>query len=148
MSSKSRHVDNKKAHFDYEIDETFEAGLVLVGAEIKAFRAGLASIKTAFVRPLASGPDNQTELWLINSHFSKTPEPDRSRKLLAHRNEIDRYIGKVGEKGLTLVPLELYLKRGRVKVMVGLGKGKKQFEKREVLKKRDVEREIRRESKG
>jgi SsrA-binding protein len=136
--TKQRHVDNKKAQFDYEIGETFEAGLVLLGSEIKAFRAGQASIQAAFVRPLGD------ELWLINSHFTKTPEPDRTRKLLAHRKEIDRYLGKVAEKGLTLVPLELYIKRGRVKVLVGLGKGKKQFEKREAIKKRDVDREIRR----
>lgn len=145
--AKERHVENKKAFFDYEISESFEAGLILIGSEIKSFRAGQASIKTAFVRPLASGPNGQVELWLINSHFSKTEEPDRSRKLLVHRREIDRLTGKVSEKGLTLIPLELYLKRGRVKVQVGLGKGKKRFQKREALKRRDVDRETNRELK-
>lgn len=140
----NRRVENKRARFDYEINETVEAGLVLRGSEIKAFRAGLAGLNAAFVRPLTSSPNGQPELWLINAHFAKTEEPDRSRKLLVHRKEIDRYLGKVQEKGFTLVPLEMYLSKGRVKVLVGLGKGKKQFEKRETIKRRDVDRELRR----
>lgn len=140
----NRRVENKRARFDYDISETIEAGLVLRGSEIKAFRAGQAGLNAAFVRPLQSGPNKQTELWLINSHFAKTEEPERSRKLLVHRKEIDRYIGKVQEKGLTLVPLEMYISRGNVKILVGLGRGKKQYEKRESIKKRDVDRELRR----
>jgi SsrA-binding protein len=139
-----RRVQNKRARFDYDISETVEAGLVLRGSEIKSFRAGQAGLNAAFVRPLMSGPHKQPELWLINSHFAQTEEPERSRKLLVHRKEIERYIGKVQEKGLTLIPLEMYISRGRVKVLVGLGRGKKQYEKRESIKKRDVDREMRR----
>ncbi len=142
--SPNRRIENKQARFNYAIEEDFEAGLVITGAEVKAFRAGKVSITGAFVRPLQSGPNGQIELWLINSQFAHTLEPDRSRKLLIHRREIDRLIGKVQEKGFTLIPLALYLSRGRVKLSVGLGRGKKQFEKRETIKKRDVEREIRR----
>lgn len=137
-----RRVENKKAYFDYAIDESAEGGLALTGKEVKAMRAGHASISGAFVRPLSSGQQKQTELWLINAHFSNTDEPDRSRKILMHRKEIDRYIGKVTEKGLTLVPLTLYFKQGKIKIEVGLARGKKQFEKRETLKKRDLDREI------
>jgi SsrA-binding protein len=137
-----RRVENKKAYFDYTIDETLEGGLALTGQEVKAMRAGHASIAGAFVRPLSIGANKQTELWLINAHFSNTEEPDRSRKILLHRKEIDRYIGKVTEKGLTLVPLTLYFKQGKIKVEVGLARGKKQYEKRETIKKRDLEREI------
>lgn len=146
--SKQRHIDNKKAFFDYDLSETLEAGLVLNGPEIKSFRAGLASIKTAFVRSLNSGPKGQPELWLINGHFSKSLEPNRSRKLLAHRKEIDRLIGRVAEKGLTLVPIEMYLSHGQAKIKIGLGRGKKQFEKRESIKKRDIDRELRRSVKS
>jgi SsrA-binding protein len=138
----TRRAENKKARFDYTIDETVEGGLALTGQEVKAMRAGQASIAGAFVRPLFSGPQKQAELWLINAHFSNTAEPDRSRKILLHRREIDRYLGKVGEKGLTLVPLTLYFKQGKIKVEVGLARGKKQYEKRETLKKRDLDREI------
>lgn len=140
----SRQADNKRARFDYEILEDLEAGLVLTGEEVKAFRAGKANINAAFVRPLQSGPDRSVELWLINAQFSGTTEPDRSRKLLVHRKELDRLIGRVQEKGLTLVPIEMYLSRGKVKVRVGLGRGKKQFEKRETIKRRDIDRELRR----
>lgn len=142
--SNQRRVENKRARFDYEILENIEAGLVLTGPEVKAFRAGQSSLNGTFVRPLNSGPNGQPELWLLNSHFSHTVEPDRSRKLLVHRKEIDRYLGKVTEKGLTLIPLEMYFKGGNVKLNVGLGRGKKQFEKRETIKKRDVQRELRR----
>lgn len=146
--NQSREVENKKAYFDYEVVETAEAGIVLRGSEIKAFRAGKASLNAGFVRPLQSGPSKQTELWLINSHFAQTEEPDRSRKLLLHRKEIDRLLGKVMEKGFTLVPLKMYLVRGRAKVLVGLAKGKKQYQKRETLRKRDIERELQRSIKN
>lgn len=144
MTTQSRIIENKRARFDYEIVETVETGLVLTGQEVKAFRSGQVTLLSAFVRPLVSSSGGQTELWLINAHFSHSDTPTRSRKLLLHRREIDRLIGKVGEKGLTLVPLKLYLKGKVVKLLVGLGRGRKQFEKREVLKKRDVERELRR----
>lgn len=141
---KDRRVINKKASFDYQILERFEAGLVLSGPEIKSYRAGQASLNGAFVRPLNLGKTKEPELWLINSHFAHTPEPDRSRKVLMNRREIDRLIGRITEKGLTLVPLELYFMGNRLKLSVGLGKGKKQFEKREAIKKRDIERELQR----
>lgn len=143
-----RRVENKRAHFDYVIDETIEAGLVLHGPEVKAYRAGQVSLAGAFVRPLQSGPHDQVELWLLNSHFAGAIEPDRSRKLLLHRKEIDRLIGKITEKGLTLVPTSLYLKHGQVKVEVGLVRGKKQFEKRETLRRRDIDRDLRRSIKS
>ncbi len=146
--SSQRRVENKRAFFDYQVLETIEAGLVLTGEEIKSFRAGQVSLNAAFVRPLQSGERQQVELWLINGHFAQTQEPDRSRKLLVHRQEIDRLIGKVQEKGLTLIPIELYLRHGRLKVSVGLARGKRQFEKRETLKRRDLDRELRRTVKG
>jgi SsrA-binding protein len=139
----ARRVDNKRARFDYEISETFEAGLVLRGSEVKSMRAGQANLNAAFVRPLQSGAADQAELWLVNGHFAQTEEPDRSRKLLVHRKEISRLLGKIQEKGLTLVPLAMYFSRGKIKIEVGLAKGKKQFEKREAIKKRDVDREMR-----
>lgn len=138
----SRVVENKRAYFEYEISDSFEAGLVLTGLEIKAFRAGQASLAGTFVRPLQSGAGGRAELWLINSHFAQATEPDRSRKLLLHRVEIDRLIGRIQEKGLTLIPIRLFLQRGRLKLLVGLGRGKKQYEKREVLKKRDLKRQL------
>lgn len=146
--SKQRHVENKRAHFDYEILEDLEAGLVLTGEEVKAFRAGKVTIGAAFVRPLQSAPNKDAELWLINAQFAGVSEPDRSRKLLVHRKEVDRFIGKVQEKSLTLVPIEMYLNKGKVKLRIGLAKGKKKFEKRETIKKRDVERELKRSIKG
>lgn len=143
--SSSRRVENKRARFDYEINETFEAGLVLTGPEVKAFRSGHASLNAGFVRPLFAGAKNP-ELWLINAHFSKTDDPERSKKLLVHKHELERYMGKINEKGLTLIPLEMYFKRGNVKVLVGLGRGKKNFEKRDTIKKRDLNREMKRDT--
>ncbi len=140
----SPRAENKRARFDYTIDESMEAGIALTGQEVKAFRAGKASLNGTFVRPLSSGPKDQIELWLVNSQFANTDEPDRSRKLLVHRKEIDRLIGKIHEKGYTLLPIAMYFKRGNIKVEVGLGKGKKQYEKREAIKTRDVNRELRR----
>lgn len=142
--SNQRRVQNKRAYFDYSISENVEAGLVLNGPEVKSFRAGQVQLNGAFVRPLQSGPNEQIELWLLNSHFNNTAEPDRTRKLLMHRKEIDRLIGKAQEKGYSLVPLEMYLAHGQIKVSVGLARGKKQYEKRETIKQRDVDRELRR----
>ncbi len=139
-------ITNRKARFDYEVLESFEAGLVLSGPEIKAIRAKQASLAGAFVRPLQIGQNHKIELWLINSHFSQTPEPERSRKLLMHRKEISRLIGRVNEKGLTLVPLDIYIKHGKAKLGFALARGKKAFEKRATIKQRDLSRELRRES--
>lgn len=146
--SKDRVIHNKRARFDYEIIEDSEAGLVLTGEEVKAFRAGKANLSAAFVRPLYTGPSGQSEIWLINAYFSVVNEPDRSRKLLLARKDIDRLVGKIQEKGLTLLPLSMYFRRGNIKVSIGLGRGKKRFEKREALKRKDVDRELRREVKG
>lgn len=146
MESNKR-VHNKRATFDYTITEQFEAGLVLKGDEIKAFRNGKASLNGAYIRPLVLGESGEAELWLINAHFSGADEPDRSRKLLVHRHELDRLIGRVTEKGLTLVPIDLHLRRGRVKVNCALARGKRLYEKREAIRRRDVDREIRRDLK-
>ena len=136
---------NPKARHDYHILETWEAGIVLTGTEIKAVREGKVSLKEAF------GVVHRDEVWLDGMTISPygsagyaVHEPVRRRKLLLHRREIRRLIGAVGEKGLTLVPLELHFARGRAKIRLALGRGKKLHDKRETLKRRDAEREARR----
>ncbi|POR53665.1 SsrA-binding protein [Paraburkholderia eburnea] len=136
-------IDNRKAFFDYFIEERHEAGLVLEGWEVKAMRAGRANIKEAYVI-IKDG-----ELYLIGVHISPLPEasthiqpdPTRTRKLLLHREEIDKLIGKVEQRGFTLVPLNFHYKGGRVKCEIGLAKGKKLHDKRETEKQRDWQRE-------
>jgi SsrA-binding protein len=136
---------NKKALFDYSVLETYEAGIVLSGQEVKSTRKGLMSLKGAFA--VFKG----AELYLINSHISAYPhagkipsyDPEQSRKLLLKKKEIDKLIGLLKQKGLTLVPLSVYTKANRIKVGLGLCKGKQVHEKRETIKKRIVEREIR-----
>ncbi len=136
-------VDNKKAFHDYFVEERFEAGLVLEGWEAKAIRAGRSQLKEAYV-VLKNG-----EIFLIGAHISPlatasthvSPDPVRTRKLLMHRREIERLIGKVERAGYALIPLDLHFSKGRVKLAVGLAKGKKQYDKRETEKKRDWERE-------
>jgi SsrA-binding protein len=136
-------VENKKAFHDYFIEERFEAGLVLEGWEAKAIRAGRAQLKEAYV-VLKSG-----ELFLIGAHISAltsasthvSPDPVRTRKLLLHNEEIQRLIGKVERAGYTLVPLNLHYTKGRIKLEIGLARGKKQHDKRETEKKRAWERE-------
>ena len=134
---------NRKARHDYAIEETFEAGLMLTGSEVKSLRAGKAQLKDSY------GRIKNNELWLFNAHISEYApsaqfghEPTASRKLLMHRREIDRLIGKLREKGLTLIPLRLYFKNGRAKVELGLGRGKKQYDKRESIKERETKREV------
>lgn len=134
---------NRKARHDYLIEDTFEAGLVLTGSEIKSVRAGQVNLRDAY----AVVRDN--ELWLINAHIApyqqasySNHEPRRDRKLLLHRREINRLIGHLQEKGLTLVALQLYLKNGRAKVELGLARGKKLFDKRQALRERDDRRQI------
>ncbi|NNF51657.1 MAG: SsrA-binding protein SmpB [Gammaproteobacteria bacterium] len=134
---------NKKARFDFFIEDTFEAGLVLQGWEVKSMRAGKAQITEAYVLV------KDGEAWLFGSHIQPlttasthiTPDPTRTRKLMMHRKELDRLIGAVERKGYTLLPLKLYWTRGRAKLEVGLGKGKKQHDKRNVKKDRDWERQ-------
>ena len=137
-------ADNRKAHHDYHLLETFEAGVVLLGTEVKSIREGGANLRDSFAR-IESG-----EVWVYNVHISpyrnrgySDHDPKRRRKLLLHRQEIRKLIGKTVEKGMTLVPTRLYFKNGRVKVAVSLAKGKKDYDKRETIKRREVERETR-----
>ena len=136
-------VDNKKAFFDYFIEERYEAGIVLDGWEVKAIRAGRAQIKEGYVIL------KQDELFLIGAHISALPEasthvnpdPVRTRKLLLNRDEIKKLVGKIEQRGYTLVPLNLHFKGGRIKLEIGLAKGKKQHDKRDVEKEKDWKRE-------
>ena len=134
---------NRRARFDYHLLETFEAGLALTGTEVKSLRSGKASIADAY------GVVQGGEVFLLNAHIQPyerggyvNHEPTRSRKLLLHRREIRRLIGAVEREGLTLIPLELYFKKGVAKVALALAKGKKQHDKRETEKQRDAEREM------
>ncbi len=136
-------VQNKKAFFDYTVEERFEAGLVLEGWEVKAIRAGQAQLKEAYVI-VRNG-----EIFLLNAHITplKTasthinPEPTRTRKLLLNAAEIRKLIGKVERSGYTLVPLDLHYAKGRIKLNIGLAKGKRQFEKRDATREKDWKRE-------
>ena len=140
---------NKKARFDYEILETFEAGIVLTGPEVKSVKLGHISIKESYATVRSE------EVFLTNAHISPykqaasiEQEPTRSRKLLLKKSEIKSLIGKAQTQGLTLIPIQVYLKRGFVKVEIGLGRGKKKHDKRESIKKKDVKREVEREMRG
>jgi len=144
---------NRKARHDFFIEDTFEAGIALTGTEIKSVRAGQVSLRDSF----ATIKDG--EMWLINLHIAAyrqashfNHEPRRPRKLLMHRREINRLTGKLQEKGLTLIPLRLYLKNNLAKVELGLGRGKRQYDKRATLKakesRREVERAMARHQKG
>ena len=137
-------AENRKAFHDYHIIETFEAGVVLVGTEVKAIREGSANLRDSFAR-LEDG-----EVWLYNAHINPYShrgyadhEPTRRRKLLLHRQEIRKLIGKTVEKGLTLVPTRLYFKSGHVKVSLALARGKRAHDKRETIKRREADRETR-----
>jgi len=134
---------NRKAFHNYNIEDNLEAGIVLTGTEIKSIRAGRVSLGDAYIRP------EKGELWLLNAHIARydagsymSHEPTRPRKLLMHRKEINTLTGKAAEKGLTVVPLRLYLKDSLVKVDVALAKGKRQYDKRESIARRETEREI------
>jgi len=147
--SKKTVARNRKATHEYHIIDTYEAGIVLVGPEVKSIRAGKVSLTEAFARIDGS------EAFLHDMHISPygpaslwNVEPTRPRKLLLNRREIRKLIGATQQEGFTLVPLELYLKDGYVKVALALGRGKKRFDKREDLKKRDADREIQRAIKG
>ena len=134
---------NKKAYHDYHILESHEAGIALKGSEIKSIRMGRVNIRDAYARV------ERGELWLFNSHISayqtggfNTHEPDRKRKLLMHRKQIAELDSLAGQKGLTLVPLKIYIKEGIAKLEIGVGRGKKQYDKRDVIARRDTAREI------
>jgi SsrA-binding protein len=140
---------NRKARSDFEILEAFEAGMVLKGTEVKSLREGRMNLKDSYAMVRGG------EMFLVNSHISpyshgnmQNHDPERERKLLLHRDEIKRLTGKTVEKGLTLVPLKVYFSRGRAKVELALARGKRQHDKRETMKRRDAEREIRRELKN
>jgi SsrA-binding protein len=137
-------ADNRKALHDYHVLDTWEAGVALLGTEVKSIREGGVNLRDSYAR-LENG-----EVWLLNVHISPYShrgyaghEDRRQRKLLMHREEIRKLTGKVAEKGLTLVPLRMYLKRGRVKVALALVKGKQAHDKRETIRRREVDRETR-----
>jgi SsrA-binding protein len=136
-------IQNRKARHLYHIIESFEAGMVLVGTEVKSIRAGRANFKDSYAEIV------DEEIFLVNMHISQyeqgnrfNHDPTRKRKLLVKKKEIGKLSAKVLERGFTLVPLRLYLKKGLVKIELGLAKGKKLFDKREAIKKRDEDREI------
>jgi SsrA-binding protein len=134
---------NRKAYHNYFIGDSFEAGIALTGSEIKSIRSGRVSLGDAYVQPEGG------ELWLVNAHIARYQassymghEPTRPRKLLLHRKEIDNLASRVAEKGFTLVATKIYLKKGIAKVEIALAKGKKLYDKRESIKRREVEREL------
>ncbi|MFC1872928.1 SsrA-binding protein SmpB [Chloroflexota bacterium] len=134
---------NKKAYHNFHIGESIEAGIALTGSEIKSARAGRLSLGDSYIRP------DKGELWLFNAHIARNEassynnhEPTRSRKLLLHRKEINNLISQLSEKGLTLLPTRVYLKGHVAKVEVALAKGKKLYDKREAIAKKDMEREM------
>src|SRR5262247_4239296 len=136
-------ASNRRARHEYEILETIEAGLVLRGTEVKALRTGQVNFKDAYATV------RNDEVWLLGCHISPyshgtdaNHDPERDRKLLLHAREIARLTGKVAERGLTLIPLKLYFKKGRAKLEIGLGRGKKLHDKRSALQEREVKREM------
>ena len=142
-------AENRKARFDYFIEDTYECGIVLQGTEVKSVKNGNISFPDAFAEI------NNGEVWVKNFHISEysfssifNHDPDRPKKLLLHAEEIKRLTRRVDEKGCTLIPLDFYLKDGRVKVTLGVCKGKKMYDKRAAIKDRDVQRDIQREFAG
>lgn len=140
---------NRKAYHDYSILETYEAGIALTGTEIKSIRDGAAHIREAYAHP------ENGEVWLRNAHIAHykpgsqfNHDPTRSRRLLLHRDQINYLTGKITQKGLTLIPLRLYLKNGKAKLELGLARGKKQYDKRKAIMERETRREMDREIKG
>jgi SsrA-binding protein len=137
-------ADNRKARFDYHLLDTFEAGLVLRGTEVKAIREGRANLRDSFCRM------ERGEAYLMGAHIgqyshggSASHDPIRPRKLLLHQAELRKLVGKTTEKGMTIVPLRMYFKNGRVKLAIALAKGKKTYDKRETIKRREADRETR-----
>jgi len=134
---------NKRARFDYQIGEIYEAGLVLTGTEVKSLRQGRANLSDSYARVMDG------EVWMFNSHISPYPfghqdnhDPDRRRKLLLHKREIRKLFGHTQEKGMSLIPLAIYFSGGRAKVELGLARGKQSFDKRQVIKKRMADRDM------
>jgi SsrA-binding protein len=140
---------NRKAYHDYHVLETYEAGIALLGTEVKSLREGKANLKDSYAIV------KNSEVFLLNCHISPyshgnilNHDPLRTRKLLLHRKEINRLHGHITQKGLTLIPLKIYFKDGKAKVEIGLAKGKRQYEKREAIKEKESRREIERHLKG
>jgi len=136
---------NRKAAHNYHLGERYEAGLILTGTEIKSIRAGRVNLGDGYVQP------QDGELWLLNVHIApydpagrQGHAPRRPRKLLLHRREINRLVSRVQERGYTIVPLRLYLKNGRAKVEIALARGKRKYDKRQAIAKRDAQREVER----
>ena len=149
MSDRKIIAENRKARFDYFIEDTYECGIVLQGTEVKSVKNGNISFPDAFAE-IVNG-----EVWVKNFHISEysfssifNHNPDRPKKLLLHAEEIKRLTRRVEEKGCTLIPLDFYLKNGRVKVTLGVCKGKKMYDKRASIKDRDIQRDIQREFAG
>lgn len=145
MSETKVIATNRRARHDYDIVSEFEAGLVLTGSEVKSLRAGKADLKDSF------GHLRDGEIWLVGCYIAPYSyaregghDPERSRKLLLHRHEIDRITGSLAEKGLTLVPMRLYFREGKAKVQMGVGRGKRTVDKRADIRKREHEREMQR----
>ena len=136
-SSTKREFYNKKARFDYQIVDSLEAGIVLTGEEIKAIRANRLDMTGSYAKVL-----NKEVFWIGANINIEGGDRQRTRKLLLHGSQIDKLFGKTAEQGFSLIPLKLYLTRGKAKLELGIGKGMKKYEKREKLKKRDIEREI------
>ena len=141
-------INNRKAKFDYEIIETYECGIVLTGTEIKSIRMGSANLKDSY------GVIRKNEVYLLNMHISKYKEGNlfnheetRTRKLLLHKEEIKKLLSRIEKEGFTLVPLKLYFKKNKVKILLGLSKGKKNYDKRETIKIRDINNQIKKELK-
>jgi SsrA-binding protein len=150
MQEKSTQIaNNKKAGFEYEIIETFEAGIVLTGTEVKALRMKKVNIEDGFAKIM------NDEIFVVGINITQyemgnifNHDPLRDRKLLMHRKEIKRLTGKLKEKGFTMVPLKMYFKNGKVKILLGLGKGKAQYDKRRTIQKRDMDRDLQRQWRG
>ena len=142
-------IQNKKAKFDYEIIDTYEAGIVLTGTEIKSIRAGKAQLRDSYA-VIRSG-----EVFLLNMHISHYEQGNifnhdetRTRKLLLHKKEILKLRDKVEVEGLTIVPIKLYFKGNKAKILIGVAKGKKTYDKREAIKKRDIDRDLKKQYKN
>lgn len=136
---------NRKARFNFTIDDTIEAGIALLGSEVKSLRNGKANLSDSYAK------FKHGEVYLVEAHIApydhanrENHDPLRERKLLLHKREIRKLVGKVAERGFSLIPLQLYFKSGKVKVLLGLGRGKKAFDKREAIKKKDQRRELER----
>ena len=137
-------ADNRKARHDYHVLETFEAGLALSGTEVKAIREGRVNLRESYCR-LEAG-----EAWLVGAHIGQyshsgyaAHDPERPRKLLLNRSELNKLLGKTTERGLTIVPLKMYFKGPRVKLAIALARGKKTYDKRETIRRREIDRETR-----